>query len=139
MKSAAGALTVLEGAWVLYIQFAVSVTSCPNGGCPGPQFIPQYSIAVVGLAIVLTIVGLLGLWGARFAYQGGVLLSAVMVVILAYSVITESGYPYLAESVSQAGIGAVLAGVAAVSNFVAMRHRGRISEQANPMNLPVFG
>ena len=88
---------------------------------------------------MLTVVGLVGLWGARRAYQAGALLSVVMAVILAYSALTEGGYPYLAASVAQAGIGAVLAGVAALTNVIAMRRRGRLVEQANPMNLPVFG
>jgi hypothetical protein len=58
---------------------------------------------------------------------------------MGYAAWTDTMYYYLAGLILQAVIGAVLSAIGAGANIMAMRARDRLSEQANPMNLPVFG
>jgi hypothetical protein len=140
IRRAAGALSILESVWLVYVQFAVTVTACPANGCPGPQFIPLYSpLLIGGLVAALLVDGLLGIWGSWFAYPAGALLSAVVLIITGYSVWTENGYAYLINESYQALFGAILAAVALLVSLIAWRSKNVLSEQANPMNLPVFG
>jgi hypothetical protein len=131
VRRIAGGLTILESVWLLYGYFDVSKTSCPASGCPFPQFIPYFSEALFALPVVLLIVGALGVWGVGFAYLAGAVLSAFALLFMAYVV-------FLLES-TNAEVGAALAAIAIVANVVGMRGRSGLSEQANPMNLPVFG
>jgi hypothetical protein len=139
LRKAAGALTILESVWVFYTQFAETPTGCPASGCPGPQFIPLFSVVAVGLGVILLADGIIGVWGASVAYPGGALVSAIVLLLLGYSAWAESGYAYLAGESYRALVGAALAAVAMAANLFAIGAGGKLSEQANPMNLPVFG
>ena len=136
----AGGLTILESLWLLYSSYLdLSGTMCPANGCPGPSFIPLYSVVTLALVVALFAVGALGVWGASFAYLTGAVLSAVAMLDLGYTVVVVRGYTYLATASNDAIIGVAFALVALVVNVDAMRSKSGISEQANPMNLPVFG
>ncbi len=139
IRRVAGVLTIVESVWVFYAQLAVTATSCPANGCPGPQFIPLNSPLLIGLGVILFADGLLGIWGSWFAYPAGALLSAILLLIAGYLVWIENGYAYLDGEFYQAFIGAVLAAFALIMNLIAWRAKHILSEQANPMNLPVFG
>ncbi len=139
VRQVAGGLTVLEAVALIYAYFDVSVHSCPASGCPGPSFIPTYSVFSLALAAVVLIVGALGLWGASFAYPAGAVTSGVALLFTAYTVVVVNGYAYLTTASDDAIIGLAFALVALVVNLDAMRSKSGISEQANPMNLPVFG
>jgi hypothetical protein len=139
VRKVAGGLTVVEAIALIYAYFDVVVYSCPANGCPGPSFIPTYSVVTLGLAAMLLIVGALGVWGAPSAYLGGAVLSAAALLVTGYTVAVTFGHGYLSTASDDAIIAAAFALVALVVNIEAARSKGGISEQANPMNLPVFG
>jgi hypothetical protein len=135
-------LTVLEGVWMIFgytASFTAPGISCPAGGCLVPSTSPYLSIVGVALALIILIVGGLGIWGASFAYVGGAALSAVALFLWAYEFAVLNGSPYFAPEIDVAAIGAALSLVGLIGNVLGMRSRSRLSEQANPMNLPVFG
>jgi NADH:ubiquinone oxidoreductase subunit K len=125
-------MTVLESVSTLLGYYQLTPINCPRNGCPVPQLSWLFSDAILGLALVLLVVGLLGVWGAQLAYLLGAFLSAALFLLLVYTVLVAGG-SYLSE------VGAVVAAAATVANFAATRARSRLAEQANPMNLPVFG
>ena len=139
VRQAAGGLTVLEGLFALYTLFESTPINCPTSGCPLPQVSWPVNDVVMGLAVVLLVVGALGVWGASVAYPAGAVSSALLLLIMGYVAYLDSGYPYLATPMYQGILGAVLAAVAIGANLVGMRRNSELSEQANPMNLPVFG
>ena len=139
-KRVAGGLTILESAGLLYASLLdVATYSCPANGCAGPSFIPLYTPVFIVLALVALLIGALGLWGASFAYPGGALVSAAELLLTGYTVIVVNGYAYLSKASQDGIIGSALALVALIANVIAMMDKSSISEQANPMNLPVFG
>ena len=138
---AAGLLTFVEGVWSAYFVSVLLSTPivCPAGGCAGPHLIGLYWEVVIGLAALLVIDGALGFWGLAAAYRAGAALSAGMFLLMAYAVWASYGYPYLAGTSYGAGAGALLGGLGLAANVLGTRARSGLSEQANPMNLPVFG
>ena len=140
-RMVAGGLTVLESAWLFYLYFGSPPASvmCPASGCEFPQFVPAYSLVGLALAAALLIVGILGVWGASFSYTGGAGLSAIVLLLMIYTFAVTSGYAYLSTWTDEAIAGTGLSLVAALGNVLAVRSRSGISEQANPLNLPVFG
>ncbi len=139
VRQVAGGLTMVEGVALFFAYFDYPTTSCPPHGCLGPGFIPTYSIFSLVLAALLLVVGLLGLWGASFAYPLGAVLSGAALLLTAYTVLVVQGYGYLSTASYDAIIGVAFALVALIVNVEAIRSKSGISEQANPMNLPVFG
>lgn len=141
VKRAAGGLTVLDSLWVFYLVYAAETVmiNCPANGCPGPNFGGAYLDIAFVLAAVLLVDGLLGLWGAQWAYSAGAVLSAVLLLMLGYEAWASMPYAYLANEAYMAAAGAGISALALVLNTVASRSRVGLSEQANPMNLPVFG
>ena len=140
IRRAAGGLLIVEAVWVFYAQIvAVPVFACPSNGCPGPGFNPVYSQALLVFAAILIVDGLIGIWGSWFAYPAGALLSMILLLVMGYSAWIDVGYTYLVGLFSQDLVGAALAGIALLVNLVAWRTKYALSEQANPMNLPVFG
>jgi hypothetical protein len=128
---------MVEAAWFLYAYYDAPATSCSSQGCP--SFIPLYSVVSLVLVSMLLVVGGLGFWGASAAYVAGAVLSAAALALAGYTVAVVRGYGYLSTASNDAAIGVAFALVALLVNIDAMRSRGGISEQANPMNLPVFG
>jgi hypothetical protein len=137
IRRAAGGLTALEGIWLFYANFATPtiMVSCGTS-CPDPYI---YSWLVLPLGVVILIIGLLGVWGASFAYLAGAVLSAVAVVVTGYTAFTLAGFPSYSPVSNEAAVGAAVAAVAMLANVVGMRSKSTLAEQANPMNLPVFG
>jgi len=89
--------------------------------------------------LALLAVGVVEAWGASFSYVAGAVLSAAALVVTAYTVAVVFGQGYASTVSNDAIIGVAFALVALLVNIEAMRSRSGISEQANPMNLPVFG
>jgi hypothetical protein len=137
VRRVAGGLTIVEAAWFLYAYLDAPATGCFPPGCP--SFIPLYSVVSLVLVLILIVVGGLGFWGASVAYVAGAVLSAAALAIAGYTVVVVRGYGYLSTASNDAIIGVAFALVALLVNIDAMRSKGGISEQANPMNLPVFG
>jgi len=139
VRRVAGGLTVLESIWLLYSYMDAPTTSCLSAVCQGSPFIPLYSLATPALAVALLVVGALSLWGAYFSYIAGVALSAAALLVTGYTIAVVFGHGYVSAVSDDAIIGVAFALVALLANVDAMRSKGGISEQANPMNLPVFG
>ena len=141
LRRVAGGLTVLESAWLLYASYDAPLSNClaTSTACPSQPFIPLYSWAAPALALALLAVGVIGIWGASFSYRAGAVLSAAALILTGYTVavVLESGYDPTTSN--DAIIGVAFALVALMVNIDAMRSRSGISEQVNPMNLPVFG
>lgn len=141
VRRAAGALTIVEGAWLLYSFFygpVVGFTCLGNGGGCSP-FPTTYLWASLPLGVILLIVGALGVWGASAAYTGGIIISVVTLAVMGQAVVADAGYAIFHWSNNASVVGAVLAVIAIGVNLAGKRARGGLSEQANPMNLPVFG
>lgn len=134
-------MQVLESIWVIYTLYEVPLIVCSTNICPNPPFNPLYSeVFLIGLAaIILLVVGLIGIWGYWLAYPAGALLSAMFLVATGYSAWLESTYNYPTGEEYLSLISAALAAVALIVNLLAWRARNVLPEQANPMNLPVFG
>jgi hypothetical protein len=136
-RKVVGGLTVLESVWGVYIYATSPVGLCASpGGCPYPRFpafVPQIEVALV---VVLLLMGVLGAWGAKFAFYGGALSSAAFLLVTVYSAWLW-GAEIAGGLVSWIGVGLSVLGI--VANVLAIRGKNLISEQANPMNLPVFG
>jgi hypothetical protein len=149
IRRAAGGLLVLESAWSIYIQLvaapvfvqqAAAPVACSLNVCPGfNNFNPVYSQAILALAAILIIDGLLGIWGSWFSYPIGASLSGILFAVMGYSALISSGYAYLVGEYYQTVSGAGLASLALIVNLIAWRSKNVLAEQANPMNLPVFG
>jgi hypothetical protein len=139
IRKIAGALTILESFWAAYIQIQDVAVSCPAGGCPWPSPYLLHTWESLLLVVVLLAVGVLGFWGASFAYPVGAALSGVMLLIMGYSAWTDGAYLYLQGESQLAAVGAGFAAAALVLNVLGAVRKGGLSEQANPMNLPVFG
>ena len=139
VRRVAGGLTVLEAVWLLYAYYDAPTISCQSTGCPSQAFIPLYSFATPALVAALLIIGALALWGASFSYVAGGVLSAASLFVTGYTVAVVFGHGYVATVSDDAVIGVAFALVALLANVEGMRSKGGISEQANPMNLPVFG
>jgi hypothetical protein len=138
IRWAAGGLSILESAWLVYTQFVAAPPVCSLNLC-GQQFNPVYSPALIGLAVILLVDGLIGIWGTWVAYPAGALLSAILLFAMGYSAWIQSSYTYLVDQYYQDLIGAALAAIGLLVNLGAWMAKYALSEQANPMNLPVFG
>lgn len=130
---------MLESLWLFYAYFDASASGCPSSGCTGPQFIPIYSTAMLALTALLLIVGAIGVWGASFAYVAGAVLSGIALIVTGYTVVVVHGYGYLSTASNDAIIAVAFALIALLVNINGIRSKSGLSEQANPMNLPVFG
>jgi hypothetical protein len=135
VRRVAGGLAIVESLWFLYAYY--DMPPIPSIG--RVPFIPIYSVASLGLAVALLAIGLMGVWGAAFSYLLGTVLSTVALLVAGFTVVIANGNAYPSAVSDDAIIGVAFALVALLANIQAIRSRGGISEQANPMNLPVFG
>ena len=126
---------MLQALWLLYAYFD-EPTLLVTGRVP---FIPIYSLEAFAIALVALADGALGVWGASFAYLAGAVLSGAALLVTALTVFIASGNAYPSAVSNDAIIGTAFALVALIVNVDAVRSKSDISEQANPMNLPVFG
>ena len=141
VRRAAGGLLILEAIWVIYTLYEAPLIVCSTSPCPTPPFNPLYSEAflIELAAIILLAVGLIGIWGYWLAYPAGALLSAMFILAMGFSGWIEITYSYPVAGAYLSIAGAALATIALFVNLVAWRAKYALSEQANPMNLTVFG
>jgi hypothetical protein len=150
----AGAVTLLEGIAPLYVVFVggdpfIYATSCVSFGCPSPTFgqSAEFQALMLGLGALMVADGAVGVWGARKAYLLGVVISCLFLCVAGTAYFFDnhaisSGQSilrYPAAVVADEVVFLVLSVLGIVFNLIALRTRGRLPEQANPMNLPVFG
>ena len=130
---AASALGVAAGAWALACVSTFSTGAfrpyCPGLSCSS---VPDWLLGVVGLvAAALLSASVGGAIGPRRVLYAEALLAALLVVGLGLSSRwMDADYLW---------VGICLAVAAAGLSFVGGASRYGMSEQANPMNLPVFG
>ena len=131
LERAATALGLAVGLWTALLGMVFGSSYwCPNNvSCPLlsgvsiPSLIPYFGAA-------LTIFAIASLTGFRAVFAASAVLSAVTSALVVQ---------YALEGIRADIVLLLLALIAAVLNFLASRHGGRMSEQSNPMNLPVFG
>jgi len=135
MKWAAGTLMFVQALWVLYVELVRASTTyaCPLNATQYPCA-AGVAPPVAGMALALVLIADAGLEfrGMLLAFPAGIALSlgALLLMVLG----SNSSY-----SVADSYVGVVLAVLTIVMNVVSLRRRGRLPEQGNPMNLPVFG
>ena len=138
-RRVAGTITVLEALWLLFGSLAgpqVSGTTCLGSGCQIPQV---YLWALFPLGAIILVAGALGVWGVSLAYLASAALSAVVLLVAADAVFALSGHSAFSAVSNEAAASSVLAIVAIIGNVLGIRAKSTLSEQANPLNLPVFG
>jgi hypothetical protein len=146
LRRLAGAVTIVEALWVVYLSLTPrpALLLCPSG-CPPLSFsaTPAFHMLTLALVALLVVDGVMGVWGAWFAYPAGALFSATNALLMGYLYWVDgpsgSQGQYMASYAELELVAGILALVGLAINLVAMRHQSRLSEQANPMNLPVFG
>lgn len=133
IKRVAGAVTLLEGLWVLYIVLSPSPgegTFCLT--CSGPALgAPLFPILLGVLLLVDSTLCLLGRW---IAFLLGALLSATTIVLVLLH-LSELGRSYLEVST----VLTVLSLAALILDVKAAISQPKLSEENHPLNLPVFG
>ena len=120
LKLAAGAVSLLDAILGIYVSFTGTFSSA-YGGLP---------ILLFWVSIVLLVASLPCIYGVHYAFPVAALLSTILAVdspiVLSGSLLEEVGVT-------------VLSLVAIGMDILAFRSASTLSEQANPMNLPVFG
>lgn len=132
IRTIAALVSFLAGAWSLaganfYGLGKYACTANPTSTCVGSSSPNPY---VSALAILLEISSVICLLGPNQVFYA----SAILSILLGASIAPDSsiGDPIVAGALG-------LAGASFVLSLVAARKRTGISEQSNPMNLPVFG
>jgi hypothetical protein len=127
----AGGLNIVSGALAIALYFVFpSASTCPVNGCSIATSAVKIVIPLLG--IMLLVDGLVGLYGLRLAFSLGGIFSAVIGVIVLYE--------WAGRNPGEVATGlAVVSFLAVIANLLAISARGGLSEQTNPMNLPVFG
>ena len=129
LSTAASAIGMLTGVWAVGGSLADGISrGCPSGAPCGTT--PPWNFYVVALSVLLFLNSLVTLVGPRITFYA----SAVLSVLLGVSMIPNSSF---VNPVVLIAIGLVVLTFA--TSLVAVRRRAQISEQSNPMNLPVFG
>jgi len=128
---AAGILDILAGAGGLIFAYAFpGRSSCPTGGCAIAFGVLQPVILVLGLLLLVD--GCVCLYGLRQGFYLGVALSAISAALVLFE--------WAGQNPGLVAVGFVLVYLAAViGNLVAVWKKSGLPEQANPMNLPVYG
>ena len=131
LSTSAGLLGMATGIWALALSFLDgAIHSCPAGGCPA-QGVSLSGILVVALGVALAFNSAVSF----FWHKGVLYMTSLLSVLLATAVVLNSG----AYDRSGLWVCVAIAAVSAAVNLVAARAGTGMAEQANPMNLPVFG
>ena len=135
IRIAGSVLSLLAGGWATFVAYSGpgSASTCPPfSGCltkfPGGSDL-QGALFLVGA--ILAIDSLVSFAGIRASFIVGSVLSTAILAIVAIQWGTYSDIYSLAA--------VALSLLAVVADFVASRPARALSEQSNPMNLPVFG
>lgn len=124
----ATALFFVTGVWAAVASWGFGASSmCPAAGCP----IPVLQEAVPFMGVVLVLVSAVSIIGLRFTFMLGGALSALVAAITLYN--------WAGQSSNAFALLAALSLLSLIFSLLALRSRGSLKEQANPMNLPVFG
>ena len=128
-QRASAVINLLTGAGVAVVGWGFGQSyMCPSGGCPLPTL--QAAVPVLGVFLILA--APVCYIGFRTAFMVGGALSAAVAVITLYNWAGHYGGEAWAGLV-------VLSLTCLIFNILALRRGEQLKEQANPMNLPVFG
>jgi hypothetical protein len=135
IKQLAVVMNILQAAWAIYYVLSPWSSiglSIPPFGVSSPSLLfSGLPLVVLALGVLLLIDAIACRWGNWVPFFAGVVLSAGLLVSGALAYATLGGIPLAA--------GMILSVIGAITNFLAARSSQKIPEQANPMNLPVFG
>jgi len=120
LKLASGVVSLADSALALYLSFMGNLSKS-YGNLAALMFWD---------GVLLLIVSLLCVYGVHYAFPVAAILSAVLAAVAPL---------LLSPSSSQEVALVALSLLSLVVSIVAFRSKSMISEQANPMNLPVFG
>jgi len=119
IRLAGSVLSLVSGSWAAYIAYSATNSHSEL----------QSALIVVGALLALD--AIVSFAGIRASFVVGAGLSALVLVIVADQWGTFSG--------ADASVALVVSLIAVVTDVVASRPVKGMSEQTNPMNLPVFG
>lgn len=119
IRLAGSVLSLVSGAWAAFV------------GYYGTSSHSELQSALIVVGAILVVDALVSFAGVRASFVVGVGLSALVIVIVAVKWGTYSG--------SDASLALILSLLSLVADAVASRPVKGMSEQTNPMNLPVFG
>jgi len=131
LPTVAGLIGVLTGLWTLAISlFGGHTGSCPLGGCP-TSGATMLDVLIIVLGIGLTFNSVVSFFWIRQVHYASAVLSALIAVAV-YLNSSGLGLTPLATTT-------LLCLFSLAANLLAARSGTAMSEQGNPMNLPVFG
>lgn len=121
----------LAGLWNIWAHY--QVCSGPLAGCPALQAAPggEWGTILLVSAVALLLVSL----GALFVPASAFYVAAALAVLIG----AVEALDYSAVATGDLAVTVCLSAVSAVLSLAAALRRTGVSEQANPMNLPVFG
>lgn len=141
IRLAGSVLSLLAGCWAAFVAYyGTNLVSCPpfstcilelQGGGAGPLSPSELQGALFIVGAILALDALVSFAGIRVSFLVGSVLATVVLLIIAIQWGTYSD--------SDALVAVVLSLLAVVADVVASRPAKALSEQSNPMNLPVFG
>jgi hypothetical protein len=140
IRLAGSVLSLVTGSWATFVAYyGANSTSCPPfsacilelGGGSGPASPSELQGALFIVGAVLAIDSLVSFAGVRASFIVGAVLSVAVLAIVALQ--------WGAYSSTESASVLVLSLLAIVADAVASRPVRGLSEQSNPMNLPVFG
>ena len=132
-------LSLLNGTLAVFLAyFGVNMVSlcnffvgCSGTAIPAANFSPELQGALIAVGAVLAVDSLVSLRGVRMSFVLGAILSIVILAIVA----VQWGAYVTTDSLAVA----VLSTASILVDVVASRPAKGLSEQASPLNLPVFG
>jgi hypothetical protein len=139
IRLAGSVLSLVGGSWAAFVAYyGANVVSCaPFSTCileqggSGPLSASQLQEALFVIGAFLALDALVSFVGVRASFILGAALSAAALVVVAVQWGTYSA--------TDSSVAVVLSLLSVVADVVASRPARGMSEQTNPMNLPVFG
>jgi hypothetical protein len=140
IRLAGSVLSLLAGCWAAFVAYyGTNIVSCPPfstcivelGGSFGPLSPSELQGALFIAGAILALDALVSFAGVRMSFILGSVLSTVILAIIAIQWGTYSD--------NDAFAAIALSLLAVLADVVASRPAKALSEQSNPMNLPVFG
>jgi hypothetical protein len=119
VKVLAGAFALVDSVLTIYVSFTGTLSTAYS----------SWGALLFWASVLLLIDSFLDIYGVHYAFVVSALLSAVLAGVS----------PLLLTTSWQEIIVTLLSLITLVSSVVAFRSKSMLSEQANPMNLPVFG